>query len=1022
MSRFIFFILILPLSLGFGQRSQDTFGKSRVQFQKFNWKSISTTNFNIYYYQEGNQLAYNTARHLEESFDRITSTVGLTPSTRTNKINVLVYISESDLLQSNIGLSNGISAGGQTNLIKSKIQVAFKGDQKEFFKDVDSRFAELLMNIILYGGNFRDMVQSSHLISFPEWFVKGCSEFIGHGENESMFEAIEAFFEKRNTNPDKLSGEEAKLIGQSIFSYIHKQYGSYTIANMITLSKTSRNEEDGIVSSLGISYNTFLNSWKSHYKEQIDLSKSEKEYQKVKKAYKNTVITQQKASPNGDKIAYAINRKGVFRVYILDLTSNKKTLMFTGGSRTPTREKQSNIPIIAWKNNNTLSLIKFKKSKPYLVTKSVNKRLKREKKLFVTFDDILSFNYSPNEEEIVLAGVQNGQSDIYTYNVKSNVAKWVTKDLYDDKEPHYSPSGNKIIFSSNRLNDTLRKDHGSYWSLTEDYNLYEYTKEVSVLNKITNSPIKELNPQYINENTILFLASTGNKHGLFKLSLNDSEYIAKKVALPNTNIISYTIMGNQVAYKISTSGREKILLASHLTLEPDNSYRAKIIRSISILSDSGDYTQELLSKLKNINPYHIKYDSDSSAEKPSVNKNTEENPNSRVKISFPQPLEPRFAIDYIISTVEVDPIRNLGLLTEVGTSDMMGNHRFSGRLYTSANFRSYDLTIKYDYLEQNLDWGAEVNQDSYFRISQENLSLHRQTKTEFTGHVSKPVSQAARFKLSSGFNRTKFVDHFSLNGVSNYNLYNRTNLSFVYDNTIEKSLNQFQGFKLKTQFEILGKINGNIPGYNKFTVDARNYLPIFRDMVFATRVSYGRFGGAFPRTFIMGGLDNWLFLNYEDNDQFDPLEISSNGENEYLLFSEFSTNLRGFGYNKINGNSHLLFNAELRIPIVKMFYTGIVSSPFFRNLQLNTFYDAGSAWNGSNPFSQDNSVNTREEELSPPTFRATVTNYQNPFISSFGFGLRSMIFSYYMKFDVAWPVENFTVQDPMLQLSLGYDF
>jgi hypothetical protein len=41
---------------------------------------------------------------------------------------------------------------------------------------------------------------------------------------------------------------------------------------------------------------------------------------------------------------------------------------------------------------------------------------------------------------------------------------------------------------------------------------------------------------------------------------------------------------------------------------------------------------------------------------------------------------------------------------------------------------------------------------------------------------------------------------------------------------------------------------------------------------------------------------------------------------------------------------------------------------------------------------------------------------------SYGFGFRSMILGYYLKFDYAWPVENFKVKDPRIIVSLGLDF
>ena len=271
----------------FGQTAQTTFGKNRVQYKQLDWKIISTKNFNIYYYVGGNNLAFNTARHLEEKFNDITHTVGYLPY---DKINVLVYTCHADFQQSNISLENVYSAGGQTNMVQSKIEVAFDGNQVEYFAQIDKKLAELFINIIMYGGSFKDKVQSSYLIDFPEWFTAGCAEYLGLGETEKMYNAVDDFIRSKKKNPDRLTGEYATLIGQSIFHFIRQKYGEYTIANILALSKAVRNEETGIRGSLGISYQSFLAEWKAFYIEKISKTTFDKT-EIIKKSSNYATIT-----------------------------------------------------------------------------------------------------------------------------------------------------------------------------------------------------------------------------------------------------------------------------------------------------------------------------------------------------------------------------------------------------------------------------------------------------------------------------------------------------------------------------------------------------------------------------------------------------------------------------------------------------------------------------------------------------------------------------------------------------------
>lgn len=985
-----------------------------MQHKEFKWKSISTQHFNIFYYQDGNTLAHNTARHLETIHTDVTQKVGYLPY---NKINILVYNSDSDLQQSNISLENNYSAGGETNLVKSRIEVAFNGNQLEYYQDLQTKFAGLLINIIMYGGNFRDMVESSYLIEFPEWFLSGCAEYIGHGNNEEMYNAVHDFAFKRNKNPDKLTGRQATLIGQSIFHYITEKHGQYAIANILSLTKSTRNEEQGIQASTSENYDYFMDGWLSFYKESYLFEQGKDTTQRLKKTSRQARITQFKASPDKSKVAYAVNRKGIYYVYYIDLETNQKKMLYYGGVKNINWSTDQDTPIIAWKSETELSLIKYKRGKPYLLTKDIDSRFKKEKKLFVTFDVILNFDFAPNGDDMVLSGVKEGQSDIYTYNTRTNVAKRITKDIFDDLDPHYNADGTAFVFSSNRLSDTLRSSYGRYHLLSSHYNVFEFDGN-KVLTRLTDNSFAEQQAYYLNPNEWVFRSTDGTRNKLFKYNRNSA--VAHQIKTPNRDIPSiYPLTDQQYLYVIRTKERDELHVGSLASLDPTGDYMIK--QSMDTKALETEFSKDvLINQLLQIDPDERAYDSDPVQESNKREPNPSET--SNVRISFPQDVTPQFGIDYVISTIQIDPIRNFGALFEVGTSDIFSDHRISANIYTSVNLRSSDMSFQYEYLKRNLDFRLKVKRNSYLRSSNTANLTQRQTLTEILPSISKPFSPVARLEFTPGLARTTFIDFFPSAQAPDYQTYARLNLAFIYDNTTEKAINQLQGFRMKAQVEKLSSLLGDTPGYNKFTIDIRNYQPILRNMVFATRASFGRFGGNLPRFFVLGGVDNWLLQQYANNDEFDPFTFNRGLENPYLLFNEFTTNLRGFDYNQVNGNSSLLFNAELRIPIVKMLYSGPVSSSFFRNLQLNLFYDVGTAWNGSQPFNKDNSINTRNVGGNGNPFSATVINYQNPFLSAYGFGLRSMMFGYYVKMDLGFGIRNFVPQRPKFQISLGYDF
>jgi len=257
--------------------------------------------------------------------------------------------------------------------------------------------------------------------------------------------------------------------------------------------------------------------------------------------------------------------------------------------------------------------------------------------------------------------------------------------------------------------------------------------------------------------------------------------------------------------------------------------------------------------------------------------------------------------------------------------------------------------------------------------------------------------------------------------LQNYFVGGRAEL--VFDNTIKTGINMIEGTRLRlTSDNYFGTKEKN-SSFARVEADIRTYKKVHREIILATRLSAGTFYGSGAPNYLLGGVDNWVFApDAVVKDEKSPLYFSQTDvtDTRSYLFNKYVTNLRGFDYSQQYGKSHLLFNAELRIPVVKYFYKGLINSEFLRNFQLVGFYDIGSAWSGTNPFSSENSYNTTIIENGSIT--AKVINYKNPFLSSFGPGIHTHAFGYYVKFDLAFPVQDYVYKSPRFMLSLGYDF
>ncbi len=115
-------------------------------------------------------------------------------------------------------------------------------------------------------------------------------------------------------------------------------------------------------------------------------------------------------------------------------------------------------------------------------------------------------SYSPDGKKLVMSAVKNGQTDLFQYNVLSSNVKQLTNDIYDDKDPIYLAQ-NKVLFSSNRYDDTLRLVQRTE-PVASTYDLFsmKLNRGENTLDRVTNTPdFNEFQPLYYDSANFVYL-------------------------------------------------------------------------------------------------------------------------------------------------------------------------------------------------------------------------------------------------------------------------------------------------------------------------------------------------------------------------------------------------------------------------------------------------------------------------------------------------------------------------------------
>lgn len=1074
-----FLLFIISFSVT-AQAHRVQFGKNRIQYKYFDWQYYHSDNFEVYFYGGGEDLAKRSIEYLESEFSRVTETIGYPPYSKTR---VFLYNSIGDKQQSNVGVKGkDFTVGGQTNFVKSQVEIAYSGDYSSFRKKLIFGVTDMLVQEMLFGGNIAEMFQTTFSTPIPRWFTSGISSYVAYGWDKESDDLVREYTYNNLTDRFvKLSPEANVLIGQSIWNFVAQRYGQRSISNILNLARIIRNEENSIARTLGLPFERFMGEWRTFYNNQqvtlletYDIPAAENIISG--KNSRSANYTSLKFSPDGNLLAYAAMERGKFEVFVRNLSSNKEILLHKGGNRLLNQEVDTKLPLISWADETTLGIVTNEQGRNILTIKRVGSKGKQTIAI-PRLSRIQSFDFKTKGRVAVMTGDLNGRSDAFLFNINRGQIRRITSDNFDVKDASFIPEANMVLFSSNRNEEKILAQGPSRLEDSEihKFNVFSYDLDVldTVFDKLTNALAMDVKPVGQDTENIYYLSDQQGINNLYKHSRSDSLSVQISNFLYGIKQFDVDFTKNRVAYVSTADSKDAIFIetldVNRNLFTPVTPRRAqettKILAELrrkrltdaqendtttvqdgvnKTVVEAPERKEELKEGTINTENYkfegrskvdtkNYKFEKASPADaRPSPGKSflsIYQNTTTENQVKGPVPYETRFQTDNLVTTFVIDELRSFSQLMEIQMNDFLENHRFYGGLLIPYNFNSgYDVFGEYHYLKNRIDFSAKYYRKSIQR--EDNFFRQRYNLNRFEIGAAIPYSPHLRFEVAPFYTQARYLDldpRLLLNpppqivpeSTSNYA---GITASVVFDNSVVIGTNVHEGTRGKVTFETHEKINNEAVSFSNIEVDLRHYQRLSRGVYAAARLFYGSYFGDAPKKYVLGGVDNWAFNKTQSSgDENDPFISQTLTDNSDLLFHQF-TNLRGYDYNTFNGRNVLTFSAELRLPIAQMLNNKELRSNFLRNLQLVGFYDIGSAWDDLSPFKDQNNLNIEVIEQEGSPFSAVINNFNNPWLQSTGVGVRTMLFGFFSRLDFSWPIRNFEIQSPRLQVSFGYDF
>lgn len=473
------------------------FGKNRVQYHQDydEWVQYESDNFTTYWYGEGRNIGQFVVQMAEYDFEYIQSIL----EHRVNdKLEIIVYTDVTDLKQSNIGNEEAFTnLTGQTKIVGNKIFVYFNGDHTNLRQQIREGIASVYLEAMLFGANLQEIVQNAVMLNLPDWFKQGLAAYLGAPWNTELDNQLrDAILDEDFKNFEVFAEENPKLAGQALWYFIGENFGLSTVSNLLYLTRINRSIESGFLYVLGSPYEIVIRDWAMHFTARYKGEESARDSisgQALKfKNKRKLPLTQLKMSPDGQKVVYATNEIGKYKVFLQDVNTGDRQMIFKSGFRNAFQTTDYNYPLLSWSpNGQELAILYEKRDVPKLMLYNTITKKKEVSDLASDYQRVYSIDFV-NTYTLVFSATVGGFSDLFLYYTKTRQSERITRDFYDDLDASYVNIGNKrgILFASNRQDSLLATLRMDTILPTENFDIYYYDLETKnpELVRVTHTP------------------------------------------------------------------------------------------------------------------------------------------------------------------------------------------------------------------------------------------------------------------------------------------------------------------------------------------------------------------------------------------------------------------------------------------------------------------------------------------------------------------------------------------------------
>jgi hypothetical protein len=956
------FIILLVFSISV---QAQYFGQNKVRYKNEKFKVLQTPHFELYYYLKNEKLLNKIAQDAETWY---TMHQEVFRDTFLKKNPIILYNNSPDFQQTTaLNGQIGIGTGGVTEALKNRVIMPVM--------ELTSQTRHVLGHELVHAFQYhllleRDSLSLESVSQVPLWMVEGMAEYLSIGKKDAFTSMWmrDALLNRDIPSLKDLTSSNKYFpyrYGQAFWTFVGSVYGDSTIVPL--LKATARyGYENGVKYTFVYDDKALSGLWKnsieSHYRPMLKADSSQ-----IKISGKKIIDNKNAGnmnvapaiSPDGRLLAF-LSEKDLFGIdlFLAEAKTGKIlrklssqisnshiddfNFLESAGAWSPDSKKFA-FSIFS-SGRNKLMIIDIARGTTLLTT-DMGK-----------VESFGNLTWSPDGDNVAFSGMIEGQSDIFSYNLKSKEVSQITNDEFSDYAPSYSPDGSRLIFSTDRV----AISEGNNAAVNPiNLTIYKFSDK-----SFENLPIfkgaNNLNAQFSGDSKRVFFLS--NRDGFRNLY----EYTIESNSINQLTNYFTGISGiTEFSPAISVSRNDEIIY-SYYRSQRYTLYYAKLqnFKSIPVATDSLNFDAAILPPMEStgvdiINSNLRKFGKFEKTKADSI----------RVV-----PYRAKFQLDYLANSGVGVSTSRFGTGVQGGVvgmfSDILGRNQIVANL--SVNGEIYDAGGLVGYINQQtrINWGFAASHipyvtgfrevvpdnitvaDSTVKVYNDRTNIIRTFEEQLQLFAAYPFNKVHRFEAGAAYSKYSYrVDRISnyYEDLGNENIgnYLGSDKKRVPNNEASTDLGTplkpFSIFQVNATFvgdnSIFG-LTAPLEGF-RYRVGAEQYFGDYK--FYAVNVDVRKYVRTKPFTFAARA--------------YSYMRIGKEGENLYPLYVGYPYLIRGyeanslynkktsgaFDINQLSGSKIAVFNFEVRLP-----FTGpkklaqIPSGILFSDL--NLFFDAGLAW------------------------------------------------------------------------------